>query len=302
MVTTLRRRGAAAAVGLLADFAVGDPPTRGHPVGWFGTAMSAVEGRLYRDTVGAGAAYVSAGVALARASAIACPSTAVATAISAAGRGLIQAAHAIEQQLACGDIANARALLPTLAGRDPAQLDEPAIARAVVESVAENTVDAVVAPVWWAVIGGASGVLVHRAINTMDAMVGHRNARYARFGCAAARLDDVAAWMPARLTAVLVALVRPAAARNVVDAVRRQAPAHPSPNAGVAEAAYAAALGIRLGGTNVYEGRSDHRASLGTGPEAQTRDIRRATALCRDVTVAAAALLAAPALAARVTR
>jgi adenosylcobinamide-phosphate synthase len=295
MVTTLRGRGVAAAAGLLADLTLGDPPAPWHPVGWFGSAMAALESPLYRDSTGAGAIYAGAGIAMARAAATACPSTTVATATSAAGRGLMRAAHAIEQQLTLGEVEKARALLPTLAGRDPTNLDETEIARAVVESVAENTVDAVVVPAWWALLGGPGGTLVHRAINTMDAMVGHRNERYRRFGCVAARLDDVAAWIPARLTVALVALVRPAATVSILAAVRRQAPAHPSPNAGVAEAAYAAALGVRLGGTNIYNGRSDHRPVLGTGPSVETRDIRRATALCRDVTVAAAALLATPA-------
>jgi adenosylcobinamide-phosphate synthase len=140
---------------------------------------------------------------------------------------------------------------------------------------------------------------VHRAINTMDAMVGHRSDRYLRYGWAAARLDDAAAWIPARLTAALVAAVRPSAARRVAAAVRHQAPAHPSPNAGVAEAAYAAALGLRLGGTNVYAGRVDHRPELGSGRRARPGDIRRATALCRDVTLALAGGLAAMSLAER---
>ena len=117
-------------------------------------------------------------------------------------------------------------------------------------------------------------------------MVGHHNARYERFGRAAARLDDAAAWIPARLTAVLVAAVRPAAVARIADAVRRQAPAHPSPNAGVAEAAYAAALGLRLGGVTYYIGRADDRPILGDGREPRPDDIRQATRLCRDVTFA----------------
>jgi adenosylcobinamide-phosphate synthase len=302
MVTTVHRRGAAAAAGLLVDLVLGDPPAPWHPVGWFGTVMAEVEQRMYRDTLGAGAIYAGVGIAVARGAAVGCPSTAAAVATCTGGRGLTRAAHAIEERLALGDLASARALLPSLAGRDAEHLDEAGVARAVIESVAENTVDAVVAPAWWALIGGSVGTFVHRAVNTMDAMVGHRNERYRRFGCTAARLDDVAAWIPARLTAVLVALARPAAARRVADAVRRQAPAHPSPNAGVAEAAYAAALGIRLGGTNFYGGRADHRPVFGSGPAAQARDIRRATALCRDVTMTAAALLAAPAVGSRVMR
>jgi len=175
------------------------------------------------------------------------------------------------------------------------------VARAVVESVAENTVDAVIAPALWAAIGGAPAVLGYRAVNTLDAMVGHRSPRYARFGWAAARLDDLAAWMPARLTAALVAAVRPGTCRRVARAVHRQAPLHPSPNAGVAEAAFAAALGVTLGGTNVYGGEVDERPLLGDGPEACAVDIERAVSLSRDVTAAFAAALAVPAMVRTVT-
>jgi len=292
----------AVALGLLADLALGDPPSSWHPVAWFGAAMSAVEQRAYRDSAVAGAVYAVTGLTIARMAAAACPSTFAGTTVCSAGRGLMRSAHDIERRLAVGDLPAARALLPALAGRDPSHLDESGVARAVVESVAENTVDAIVAPAWWASVGGTRAVFAHRALNTMDAMVGHRSPRYLRFGCPAARLDDVAAWIPARLTALLVAAVRPAAASRIVDAVRRQAPAHPSPNAGVAEAAYAAALGVHLGGTNVYEGVVDERPILGAGPAPAVRDIRRATALCRDVTLALVALLAASAVAVRRSR
>ena len=291
MVTGARRPGAVA-VGLLGDLAIGDPPTRWHPVGWFGTTMTAVERPLYRDARAIGVAHAGAGVALGVAAAALCPSVAAATAVCTAGRTLVRSAHDVADQLDVGDLDGARELLPALAGRDPSQLDEGEIARAVVESVAENTVDAIVAPTFWAAIGGARGAFVHRAINTMDAMVGHRSDRYRRYGWAAARLDDAAAWIPARLTAALVAVVRPSTTRDVMTAVRRQAPAHPSPNSGVAEAAYAAALGVRLGGTNVYAGRVDHRPILGTGRPPAPHDIRRATALCRDITFALVGSLA----------
>jgi adenosylcobinamide-phosphate synthase len=190
--------------------------------------------------------------------------------------------------LEAGDLDVARDRLPTLVGRDPAGLGTAELARAVVESVAENTVDAVIAPAMWAAAAGAAGALAYRAVNTLDAMVGHRSPRYARFGWAAARADDVAGWLPARLTALLVAGVRPRAAAAVLTAVRAQAPAHPSPNAGVAEAAFAAALGVRLGGTNFYEGRPECRATLGSGPAPRVADIARAVRLSRDVTAAAA--------------
>ena len=116
-----------------------------------------------------------------------------------------------------------------------AQLDASAVSAAVIESVAENSVDAVIAPVFWAVVAGPTGAAAYRAINTMDAMVGHRNDRYSNFGWAAARLDDAANYVPARIFAALVAAQTPAQATKILATVRRDAPAHPSPNAGVAE-------------------------------------------------------------------
>ena len=299
MTTPFSDRCLAVAGGVLADLVVGDPPTPWHPVAWFGSAMTRVERRLYRDAVAPGVGYAAVGVALARLAAVAVPMAAVATTVSSSGRTLVRSAHEIDSRLASDDIAAARQLLPTLVGRDPQHLEADDIARAVVESVAENTVDAIVAPAWWALVGGAPGALIHRAVNTMDAMVGHRNERYVHFGRAAARIDDVAAWIPARLTAALVAAVRPAAAARIADAVRRQAPAHPSPNAGVAEAAFAAALGVQLGGATVYAGHIDERPILGSGRAAGRADIRRATRLCRDVTFALVSILLASAAVAR---
>ncbi|HXW77909.1 MAG TPA: CobD/CbiB family cobalamin biosynthesis protein, partial [Acidimicrobiales bacterium] len=193
--------------------------------------------------------------------------------------------------LAEGDEKRARELLPALVGRDPTGLDVAEIARAVVESVAENTVDAVVAPALWAAVAGAPGAFGYRAVNTMDAMVGHRSPRYLNYGWASARLDDLANWVPARCTAALVALVRPGSAREIRRAVAMQAPAHPSPNAGVAEAAFAVALGIRLGGANRYGEQTEVRPQLGWGRGAQPDDIAQAVRLSRDVGTALAAVL-----------
>jgi adenosylcobinamide-phosphate synthase len=218
---------------------------------------------------------------------------AVATYLAVASRALAGAAQEVARPLAAGDLDGARARLPSLVGRDPAGLDEAEIVRAVVESVAENTVDAVVAAAWWAACAGTAGVLAYRAVNTLDAMVGHRSPRYARFGWAAARADDVAGWLPARLTALLVAAVRPGSSARVWAAVRHQAGAHPSPNAGVAEAAFAAALGVRLGGANTYAGRHEVRPWLGTGSAPRTADIARAIRLSRQVTAAVALIAVA---------
>jgi adenosylcobinamide-phosphate synthase len=215
---------------------------------------------------------------------------AIATYVTVAGRALGAAAHDVATALQAGDLDTARSRLPALVGREPAGLDTAEVARAVVESVAENTVDAIVAPALWAALGGPAGALVYRALNTLDAMVGHPSPRYSRFGWASARADDVAGWLPARLTAALVAVVRPRAARSVITAVVQQAPAHPSPNAGVAEAAFAGALGVRLGGLNTYGARREERAPLGRGAPPHPGDIARAVRLSRDVTAAVAVL------------
>ncbi|HET6809673.1 MAG TPA: adenosylcobinamide-phosphate synthase CbiB [Acidimicrobiales bacterium] len=284
------RRAVGAGAGLLADMALGDRPLRPHPVAAFGALMQEVEGRLYRDSRGAGvlhaavgaAAGAGAGAALQRALGRKAAGP-VATYVAVAHRQLATAARDVAARLGADDLEGARAGLPALVGRDPDGLDEKEISRAVVESVAENTVDAVVAPVLWAVAGGAPGVWAYRAVNTMDAMVGHRSPRHLRYGWAAARLDDGANWVPARLTAALVAACRPRRAREVWRAVRHDAPAHPSPNAGVAEAAFAAALGVRLGGTNRYGHRVEVRPSLGDGRAPDRSDIVPAVRLARDV-------------------
>ncbi|HEV2766512.1 MAG TPA: adenosylcobinamide-phosphate synthase CbiB [Acidimicrobiales bacterium] len=291
-VRLLALRSLAAASGVVADRALGEPPLRPHPVSAFGTAMRAVEARLYADCRARGAVHAVVGLGLGLGAGRAIGSTAVATYVAVAGRALGEAATTVATALDAGDLEAARRLLPGLVGREPAGLDAGEVARAVVESLADNTVDAVVAPVLWAAVAGAPGALGYRAVNTLDAMVGHRSDRYHRYGWASARLDDLAGWAPARVTAVLVAGARPSAAGAVWRAVRHEAPAHPSPNAGVAEAAFAAALGVRLGGTNCYGGRTERRASVGTGPAAGGDDIGRAVRLSADVGALLAATLA----------
>ena len=286
-------RAQAAALGVLADRVLGEPPARLHPVVGFGHAMAAFERRAYDDRRRAGVAHATAGLALGGAAGWAMRSTAVASWSAVAGRSLGEAATRVGDALRAGDLAEARERLPALVGRDPSGLDEGEVARAVVESVAENTVDAVVAPVLWAAAAGAPGALGHRAVNTMDAMVGHRNDRYVRYGWASARLDDLAAWVPARVTAAIVAVCRPRSARTVWHVVRRDAPAHPSPNSGVAEAAFAAALGVRLGGPSRYGDREEERPRLGDGRPVAPHDIARAVRLSHDVGLALAGSLVA---------
>ena len=189
-------------------------------------------------------------------------------------------------------------MLPALVGRDTEALDEKEMARAVVESRRRKPLrrrrgHRVVGDA----VRGARARSVHRALNTLDAMVGHRTERYHAFGWASARLDDLLGWPAARLTAALVALARPAQARAVFSTVRSQAHRHPSPNAGVAEAAFAAALGLQLGGPNRYGGREEIRPLLGTGKPAEAQDVARAVALADDVVTLLMALGAASAVA-----
>jgi adenosylcobinamide-phosphate synthase len=290
-------RAVAVVVGLLADRVLGEPPDAVHPVRGFGALMRAAERRWWRDDRPAGIVHTGRGVAVGIAGGAVLRSTAAATWLSVGGRALWRAAADVARALETGDLEGARRRLPVLVGRDPSGLDEKELARAAVESVAENTVDAIVAPALWGAAAGAPGALGYRAVNTLDALVGHRSPRYQRFGWASARLDDAAGWVPARMTAALVAAVRPRAAFEVFRAVSQDAPAHPSPNAGVAEAAFAAALGVRLGGTNVYGERVEVRPPLGDGPSPTTADIARAVKLSSDVAWALAATLALAGLA-----
>ncbi|MGW4301405.1 cobalamin biosynthesis protein [Streptomyces sp. NPDC004646] len=283
-----------AAAGLLGDLLLGDPRRR-HPVAAFGRAAGAVERALWHDHRGWGALHtlVCAGGAVAtgtlaeravrRSPAATLALTAAATWAVVGGTSLAREARAVGRALAGGDLTAARARLPHLCGRDPQALDADGIARAVVESVAENTSDAVVGALVWGAVAGVPGLLGFRAVNTLDAMVGHKSPRLRRFGWAAARLDDVAGWPGARLTAVLATLAGPDP-RGAVRAWRADAHRHPSPNAGPVEASFAGALGVRLGGMLSYAGRIEHRPVLnGSGRPVRVTDIDRAVRLSRRV-------------------
>jgi len=178
------------------------------------------------------------------------------------------AAHsmAVFRSLATGNLAEARRRVGAIVGRAPDRLDEAGVARATVESVAESTVDGVTAPLMVAVIAGPVGAIVYRAINTLDSMFGHQDERYCRFGWAAARIDDLANFLPARCTAPLVCVaafllrLRPAASLRML---LRDGRKHASPNAGWTEAAMAGALGVQLGGVNYYDGQPLEKPTLG---------------------------------------
>ncbi|MGW8380529.1 cobalamin biosynthesis protein [Streptomyces sp. ODS28] len=298
-----------AVLGYALDLAVGDP-RRAHPVAAFGRAAGALERALYQDRRAAGVAHTAlcAGGTVAAAALLTrvLPRPVPRTALTAAavwavvgGASLCAEAKAIGEALERGDVDGARERLPHLCGRDPQALDADGIARAVVESVAENTSDAVVGALVWGALGGVPGLAGFRAVNTLDAMVGHRSPRYAKFGWAAARLDDVAGWPGARLTALL-AVAGGGDPRGAARAWRADAGRHPSPNAGPVEASFAGALGVRLGGTLSYGGRTEHRPALNSGGRpVRSGDIARAVRLSRRVGALALAVTAAGHLAAR---
>lgn len=292
-------------LGVALDALLGDP-RRGHPVAAFGRAASALERRLHGDSRARGMVFTAvlvggaAGLGVvaekaARGRLARAAVTAAATWAVLGGTSLGREGRHMARLLEGGDLAAARRRLSHLCARDPDGMDGKALARATVESVAENTSDAAVAPLLWGAVAGVPGLLAYRAVNTLDAMVGYRDPRYVRFGWASARLDDAANWLPARLTGLLtVACAAPSGrARQAWRALRRDGAAHPSPNAGRCEAAFAGALGVRLGGVNVYGGRVEERPELGDGRAPETADIRRAVRLSRAVTLAAVAVAAA---------
>jgi len=292
------------AAGYLADVLFGDP-RRAHPVALFGGGAAALERLTYADSRRAGVWHVGAllgalgalGVAVERA-AMRGPgwtalTTGAATFVALGGTSLSRTGRQMADLLDAGDVAGARGLLPSLCGRDPAALDLSGLARAALESVAENTSDAHVAPVLWAAAGGVPAVLVYRGANTLDAMIGNRSPRYVRFGWAAARFDDAANFIAARMTALLVAVCAPLVGGSPTAAVRawrRDASRHPSPNAGVVEAAFAGALGVRLGGPTQYAHELEIRPTLGDGRAPDVSDLARAVRLSRIVQAAAVAV------------
>lgn len=300
-------------LGWLADQAFGDP-RRGHPVAGFGRVATAFEKLSYADRRANGVVHeivlvgAAAGLGVALAASSRRPAarvclTALATWTVLGGRSLAREAEAVAVHLAADDLPAAREQVSHLVSRDPQTLDADGVARAALESVAENTSDAVVAPLFWGAVAGIPGLLGYRAINTLDAMIGYRNERYGRFGWAAAKLDDLANWLPARLAGALAVAAAPVVGGEPGQAVRaivEQSGAHPSPNGGVVEAGFAGALGVRIGGRNSYGGVVEDRGELGYGSAPTPSDLVRANRLA--LAVSAGSMLVSAGLAALLGR
>ena len=284
-------------LGYAADLALGDP-CRGHPVAGFGRLASGLERACWADDRARGAAFtgVLAG-SIASAGWVAQRATrgrpvaeavlvSVATWAVLGGRSLAIEGSAMAELLGKDDLPGARDRLGHLCARDATGLPATELARASVESLAENTSDAVVAPLLWGAVAGVPGLLGYRAVNTLDAMVGYRSERYLRFGWASARLDDLLNLVPARVTAALTVASAPVVGGRWADAWRvwgRDGSRHPSPNAGPVEAASAGALGVTVGGSNIYDGASEDRGTMGDGRAVVVADLARSVRLSQAV-------------------
>ena len=274
------------AAAIVVDWLIGDPRWPVHPVIRIGKGIRLLEQRLYRTadspyvkrrkglvlaiTIPVTAALLMWGIVimaqwihpwLGYAASVWFLSTTIAV------KGLKDAAMLVYSALAEGRIDAAREYTGRIVGRQTGAMDEREASRATIETVAENTVDALVSPLCWALIGGAPGAMLYRAVNTLDSMVGYRNDRYEDFGKASARLDDILNYIPARLTGWLLLaagmVIRQLSPRRGRRAVQTHAADHPSPNSGIPEAAVAGLLGIELGGRNMYFGKPSERARMG---------------------------------------
>lgn len=300
---------------MLIELGIGYPPPLlraiGHPVTWIGALIATLDRRLNRGSAGArrGFGIVAVLILIGIVGSIAfllenmllrLPFGFLVTALLAstmiAQRSLHQHVANVAAALETNDIGAGRAAVSHIVGRDTAGLDEAGIARAAIESLAENFSDAVVAPVLWLALAGLPGAALYKAINTADSMIGHRTERYAAFGWAAARLDDLVNLPASRLAALL--LMAAAALRSDTSATEAwrivwfDASRHRSPNAGYPEAAVAGALGLSLAGARDYGGVRVDDATMGNGRRnANAADIRRALALYRTADAVLIALL-----------
>jgi adenosylcobinamide-phosphate synthase len=267
------------------DAAIGDPRWFPHPVRLMGNVIVWYESRV-RMMIHTPAGERAAGIVLAvglpaltyamawlaiemagRADAVLKTALTVLIAwTTLAARDLFDHARSVVQALESGSLDRAREAVSKIVGRDTSSLSDAEIVRATVETIAESAADGVIAPLFYLAVGGPPLALAYKAINTLDSMIGHRDVHYQYFGWASARLDDVANWVPARLTAILLSLAAACRTRTMRTAWHtfcRDGSKHPSPNSGRPEAAMAGALGVQLGGTNVYGGIATERPRLG---------------------------------------
>ncbi len=271
----------------------------GHPVSWMGFLITWLDRTLNRDSLPHGARYVlGATTSLLVVGCSVCvavivvwllPDDALGLTVQAAiaaallaGRNLYTHVNAVVQPLSQDDLLGARHAVSQIVGRDPSQLDGAGIARAALESLAENSSDGLFAPIFWGLLFGLPGLAGYKAVNTLDSIIGHRTQQHSAFGGFAARLDDVANFIPARLTALLFVLVVPMRSFRVLKVIWADAHRHRSPNAGWPESAMAGALNIRLSGPRIYSDRISQEPWLNEdAPDPTASDVLRGLILYR---------------------
>lgn len=287
------------------DRIVGDPPTWPHPVKWIGSLISKLDKILNKGRRRKLKGFIMVSIVLIIVFSLTLFVTILAYHIhqwvgiiieallistTIAQKSLQDAALEVYHPLAQGKLDEARLKLSYIVGRDTDELDESEMTRGAVETVAENTSDGVTAPLFWALLGGASFAFIYRAVNTCDSMVGYKNERYEEFGYASAKLDDLLNWIPSRLTGHMMIFVNPSYVCGKLQTrqlLLRDAKKHPSPNSGWCEAAAAALLGVQLGGRNTYKGVVSNRALMGDATRPlQCADILKANRILRRTSFA----------------
>lgn len=308
IATLLAAHAASACLAVVLDRALGEPPAARHPVRLLGVLAERLErpirtlipNETLAGTLLAAAVVLAAVLPAAAISAAAWSAALFVTPAAGLTAGILVDAALAYLALSARMLAEegrgvavalvdslprARERVARLVARDTGSLDESGMARAAIESLAENTVDAVVAPLFWTLLGGGAGAWLHKSASTLDSMVGYHNERYARFGTASARLDDALAWLPARMAVPLIALaavaVRGLDPRAALRVGLRDRALHASPNSAHGEAAFAGALGVRLGGESTYGGVTTRRPLIGDegGHPPEPADASRAAAL-----------------------
>ena len=270
------------AAAVVADLALGDPRWLPHPIIWMGNGVSRFEPIFRR--LGApvlsgsvfavfliAAVFVTSSLALAAAFAIHPLAGTVVQAVMLfycfSARSLAQAAMDVARPLMAGDLCRARTMVGYIVGRETARLDRAGVTRAAVETVAENFVDGFLSPLFFALVLGVPAAMAYKMINTLDSMVGYKNSRYFFFGRASARIDDAANFIPARIAVPVIALAAAifsyGRGRRAFSTALSQGRNHKSPNAGFSEAAFAGALGVRMGGPNIYHGKRMDKPYIG---------------------------------------
>ena len=280
----------AVVLGQLLDLIIGDPPKIPHPIRWVGSFIAVLSKKLnngrFRIVKGAFTALFVIGVVTGITFSIVTVAykmnifvglliETILIAIGLAQKSLKEAAMLVYDALDQSDLDEARTKLSWIVGRDTEHLEEPEIVRGVVETVSENTSDGVTAPLFYAILFGATGLWAYKAINTLDSMVGYKNDTYMEFGRVAARLDDLANFIPSRITGFLLLFTKNKTKRNFMERCKRwldDAKKHPSPNSGYLEAATAYQLGIQLGGFNTYKGITSFRAHMGVPDQTLQKD------------------------------